>query len=87
MLIKLNQVSFTTVGHGASKRVEHTILEPVWLNPNLIAFMETTMGPEDCPDITTIWIAGVPTKCKLQVLETPEQINNLALGYSKGGFA
>ena len=87
MLIKLNTVVIVTSGHGNTLKVERTILEPVWINPNHIAFMETTMGPEDCPDITTIWIAGVPTKCKLQVLETPEQINNLALGYSKGGFA
>ena len=87
MLIKLNKVSFVTTGRGSTLKVERTILEPLWLNPNHIAFMETTMGPEDCPDITTIWVAGVPTKCKLQVLETPEQINNLALEYSKGDFA
>ena len=87
MFIKLNKVSFITTGHGKTLNVDRTILEPLWINPNHIAFMEITMGPADCPDITTIWIAGVPTKCKLQVLETPEQITNLTAGYSKGDFA
>jgi len=80
MLIKLNKVSFITTGHGATLYVERTILEPHWINPNHIAFMEITMGPADCPDITTIWIAGLPTNCKLQVLETPEQITELISG-------
>ena len=83
MLIKLNKVSFITTGHGATLNVERTILEPVWINPNHIAFMEITMGPADCPDITTIWIAGLPTNCKLQVLETPEHINELSSGLTR----
>ena len=83
MLIKLNKVSFITTGHGATLYVERTTLEPLWINPNHIAFMETTMGPADCPDITTIWIAGLPTNCKLQVLETPEHINELISGLTR----
>ena len=83
MFIKLNKISFITTGHDWTLNVERTILEPHWINPNHIAFMETTTGPADTPDITTIWIAGLPTNCKLQVAETPEQINELISGLSK----
>ncbi len=87
MLIKLNTVSFVISGHGATKKVERTILEPVWVNPNHIAKIELEQGPEDCPDITVItWGAG-RLGGHIHVLETPEQITNLTLGYSKGGFA
>ena len=83
MLIKLNKVSFITTGHGATLNVERTILDPVWINPNHIAFMETKMGPAQCPDITVIYFAGVPTNSNIQVLEYPEQINQLITGQSK----
>ena len=87
MLIKLNKVSFVTVGQGASLKVERTILEPVWLNSAHIAKMELEQGPGDCPDITEItWGAG-RLGGHISVLETPEQITNLMAGYSKGGFA
>ena len=87
MLIKLNKVSFVTTGHGASKKVERTILEPVWINPTHIAKIVIEQGPEDCPDITEItWGVG-RLGDHIHVLETPEQIINLTLGYSKGGFA
>ena len=87
MLIKLNKVSFVTVGHGASKKVERTILEPVWLNPTLIAKLELEQGPADCPDVTVITWGTGRLGGHISVLETPEQITNLMAGYSKGGFA
>ena len=87
MLIKLNTVSFVTSGHGTTKKVERTILEPVWVNPNHIAKITLEQGPADCPDITEItWGAG-RLGGHIHVLETPEQITNLMAGYSKGGFA
>ena len=74
MLIKLNKISFVTVGHGASLKVERTILEPVWLNPTHIAKIVIKQGPADCPDITNItWGVG-PLGNHTDVLETPEQI-------------
>ena len=74
MLIKLNKVSFITVGHGATLKVERTVLEPVWLNPTHIAKIEIEQGPADCPDITEItWGAG-RLGGHVHVLETPEQI-------------
>ena len=87
MLIKLNTVSFVTSGHGTTKKVERTILEPVWVNPNHIAKITLEQGPADCPDVTEItWGAG-RLGGHIHVLETPEQINNLITGYSKNGFA
>jgi len=83
MLIKLNTVSFVTVGHGATKKVERTILEPIWLNPTHIAKMELQQGPEDCPDITEItWGAG-RLGGHIHVLETPEQIISLISGLTQ----
>ena len=77
MLIKLNKVSFITVGQGASLKVERTILEPIWLNPTSIAKIEIELGPADCPDITEItWGAG-RLGGHVRVLETPEQIISL----------
>ena len=77
MLIKLNKISFVTVGHGASLKVERTILEPVWLNPTHIAKIVIKQGPADCPDITNItWGVG-PLGNHTDVLETPEQIITL----------
>ena len=74
MLIKLNKISFITVGQGASFKVERTVLEPVWLNPTHIAKIVIKQGPADCPDITNIaWGAG-PLGNHIDVLETPEQI-------------
>ena len=87
MLIKLNKISFITVGHGATLKVERTVLEPIWLNPTHITKIEIEQGPADCPDITEItWGAG-RLGGYVSVLETPEQITNLIAGYSKGGFA
>ena len=83
MLIKLNKVSFVTVGHGASKKVDRTILEPTWINPIHIIKIDLEQGPTDCPDVTRIYL----TNNLITVLETPEQINNLIAGYSKNGFA
>ena len=77
MLIKLNKVSFITVGQGTSLKVERTVLEPVWLNPTHIAKITIKQGPADCPDITEItWGAG-PLGNHIDVLETPEQIIEL----------
>ena len=87
MLIKLNKVSFITAGRGSTLKVERTILEPVWINPTHIAKIEVEQGPADCSDVTEItWGAG-RLGGHVSVLETPEQINNLIAGYSKGGFA
>jgi len=83
MLIKLNKVSFVTVGHGASKKVERTILEPVWINPNHIAKITIEQGPADCPDITEItWGVG-RFGSHISVLETPEQIISLISGHTR----
>ena len=80
MLIKLNKVSFITVGHGATLKVERTVLEPIWVNPNHIAKIEIEQGPADCPDITSItWGAG-RLGGHISVLETPEQIIELISG-------
>ena len=80
MLIKLNTVSFVTSGHGASKKVDRTILEPVWVNSTHIAKIELELGPADCPDITEItWGAG-RLGGHIHVLETPEQIIELISG-------
>ena len=80
MLIKLNTVSFVTSGHGASKKVERTLLEPVWINSTHIAKIEVEQGPEQCPDITVItWGVG-RLGGHISVLETPEQITNLITG-------
>ena len=77
MLIKLNTVSFITVGQGASFKVERTILEPIWFNPAHIAKIVIKQGPADCPDITNItWGVG-PLGNHTDVLETPEQIIEL----------
>ena len=83
MLIKLNKVSFVTSGHGASKKVERTILEPIWFNPTFIVKIELEQGPADCPDITVIsWGAG-RLGGHISVLETPEQIISLISGLSR----
>ena len=83
MLIKLNTVSFVTSGHGASKKVERTILDPVWLNPAHIAKIEMHQGPADCPDVTLImWGAG-RFGDRIYVLETPEQIISLISGHTQ----
>jgi hypothetical protein len=74
MLIKLNTVSFVTVGQGASFKVERTILEPIWLNTNHIITMDLKAGPEQCPDITRIFLTH---NHQISVLETPEQIIEL----------
>ena len=80
MLIKLTKISFTTVGHGATLKVERTVLEPVWVNSAHIAKLELEQGPADCPDITHIaWGAG-PLGNHIAVLETPEQIIALISG-------
>ena len=77
MLIKLNKISFITVGHGPTLKVERTVLEPVWLNPAHIAKIVIKQGPADCPDITNItWGVG-PLGNHTDVLETPEQIISL----------
>ena len=77
MLIKLNKVSFITVGHGATLKVERTHLEPIWLNPTSIAKIEIELGPADCPDVTEVtWGAG-RLGGHISVLETPEQIIEL----------
>ena len=82
MLIKLNTVSFVTSGHGSTKKVERTILEPVWVNPNHIAKITLEQGPADCPDVTEItWGAG-RLGGHIHVLETPEQIIELISGAS-----
>ena len=82
MLIKLNNISFITVGQGASFKVERTILEPVWINSTHITKMELEQGPADCPDITSItWGAG-RLGGHISVLETPEQIIELISGAS-----
>ena len=83
MLIKLNTVSFVTSGHGASKKVDRTILEPVWVNPNHIAKITLEQGPEQCPDVTEItWGAG-RLGGHISVLETPEQIISLISGHTR----
>ncbi len=83
MLIKLNTVSFVTSGHGASKKVDRTILEPIWINPTHIAKIELELGPADCPDITEItWGAG-RLGGHIHVLETPEQIISLISGLAQ----
>ena len=83
MLIKLNTVSFVTSGHGATKKVERTILEPVWVNPNHIAKITLEQGPADCPDVTEItWGAG-RLGGHIHVLETPEQIISLISGHTR----
>ena len=85
MLIKLNNISFVTVGHGASKKVERTILEPVWVNSAHIAKLELKQGPADCPDVTEVtWGAG-RLGGHIRVLETPEHINDLIRGYGFKG--
>ena len=77
MLIKLNKVSFITVGHGATLKVERTHLEPIWLNPTHITKIIIMQGPADCPDVTEItWGAG-RLGGHVRVLETPEQIIEL----------
>ena len=82
MLIKLNKVSFITVGHGATLKVERTVLEPVWVNSTHIAKLELEQGPADCPDVTVItWGAG-RLGGFIHVLETPEQIIALISGAS-----
>ena len=82
MLIKLNNISFITVGQGASFKVERTILEPIWINSTHITKMELEQGPADCPDITSItWGAG-RLGGHISVLETPEQIIELISGAS-----
>jgi len=78
MLIKLNKVSFITVGQGASFKVERTVLEPVWLNPTHIAKMEIEQGPADCPDITEVTWGTGRLGGHISVLETPEQIIELS---------
>jgi len=78
MLIKLNKVSFITVGQGASFKVERTVLEPVWLNPTSIAKMEIEQGPADCPDITEVTWGTGRLGGHISVLETPEQIIELS---------
>ena len=83
MLIKLNKVSFVTVGHGASKKVERTILEPVWLNPTLIAKLDIELGPADCPDITVITWGSGRLGGHIHVLETPEHIISLISGHTR----
>jgi len=83
MLIKLNKVSFVTSGHGASKKVERTILEPIWFNPTFIVKIELEQGPTDCPDVTVItWGAG-RLGGQIAVLETPEMITSLTTGLSQ----
>ena len=85
MLIKLTKISFTTVGHPA--RVDRTITEPIWINPaHIISVLINDKLPEGrlpCERLTQVCIGNGSFK----VLETPEQINNLIAGYSKGGFA
>ena len=77
MLIKLNKVSFITVGRGSILKVERTHLEPIWLNPNHIAKIVVQQGPADHSDVTEItWGAG-RLDGHVRVVETPEQIIEL----------
>jgi len=75
MLIKLIKISFTTVGHPA--RVDKVLQDPIWINPSHIIAIDLKAGPEQCPDITRIFLTpGSITSgnSQISVLETPEQI-------------
>ena len=81
MLIKLTKVSFTTT--GIQGRVDRIIKDPIWVNPSHIITLALKSGPESCPDLTELVIGRDPEWTVFNVLETPEQINNLISGYSR----
>ena len=87
MLIKLTKIGITSSGHGPNRKVDRIIKDPIWINPSHIITLSLKSGPESCPDLTEIVIGKDPEWTVFTVLETPEQINNLISGYSKGGFA
>lgn len=72
MLIKLTEISFTTT--GIQGRVDRVIQAPLWINTNQIISIDLKAGPEQCPDITRIYLTH---NHHYTVLETPEQIISL----------
>ena len=72
MLIKLTEISFTTT--GIQGRVDRVIQAPIWINTNKIISIDLKAGPEQCPDITRIYLSH---NHQYTVLETPEQIISL----------
>jgi len=84
MLIKLNQTSFVTTGHGASKKVESTNTSLLWLNPAHIIAIDVAKGSEQYPQHTRVFLtpelvktATIGNSSVITVLESPEQINAL----------
>ena len=72
MLIKLTKISFTKT--GIQGRVDRVIQDPIWVNISHIITVDLKAGPEQCPDITRIYLTH---NHQITVLETPEQIISL----------
>ena len=72
MLIKLTKISFTKT--GIQGRVDRVIQDPIWVNISHIITVDLKTGPEQCPDITRIYLTH---NHQITVLETPEQIISL----------
>jgi hypothetical protein len=72
MLINLTKITWTT--SGIQGRVDRVIQTPIWINTNQIISIDLITGPEQCPDITRIFLTH---NHQITVLEAPEQIISL----------
>ena len=75
MLINLTKITWST--SGIQGRVDNIRQTPIWINTNQIISIDLKAGPEQCPDITRIFLTH---NHQITVLEAPSEIISLIRG-------